>query len=81
MKVFNVSLSIRGFGELKSRIHMSYNGDSRVYTYDKEICVTAEDQEHRVRGSISLTVNDCIIGTVSIYFLVLNDDDMLYGFL
>ena len=48
---------------------------------DKRIDVTAEDQEQRFRGSISLTVSDCIIDTVSGYFSVLNDDDMIHGFL
>ena len=43
--------------------------------------MTAEDQEQRFRGSISLTANDCIIDTVFYYFSVLNDDDMLHGFL
>ena len=80
-EVFNVSFSIHGFSEQKSRIHMSYSGDSRVCTYDKKISMIAEDQEHRSRGSISLTINDCIIGTISVYFSVLNDDDMLHGFL
>ena len=80
-EVFNVSLSIRGFSELKPRIHTSYSGDSRVCTYDKKICMTTEDQEHRFRGSISLAINDCIIGTVSTYYSVLNDDDLLHGFL
>ena len=80
-EVFNVSLSIHGFGELKPCIHASYSGDSRVCTNDKKICMTAEDQEHRFRGSISLVVNDCIFGTVSAYFSVLNDDDMIHGFL
>ena len=81
MNFFHVSLSIHRFIELKPRIHASYSGDSRVCTCDKKICMTTEDQEHRFRGSISLTTNDCIIGTVSVYFSVLNDDDMLHGFL
>ena len=50
-EVFNVSLSIHGFCELKPRIHVSYNGDSRVYTYDKKISMTTEDQEHRFMGN------------------------------
>ena len=80
-ELFNVSLSICGFCEQKPRIHASYSGDSRVCTSDKKICMTTEDQEHRFRGSISLTTNDCIISTASVYFSVLNDDDMLHGFL
>ena len=80
-EAFNVSLTIRGFSELNPRIHASYSGDSRVCTCDKKICMTAEDQEHRFRGSISLTINDCIIGTVSTYYSVLNDDEMIHGFL
>ena len=74
---FHVSLSIRGFCELKPRIHASSSRDSCVCIYDKKISVTDQDQEHKFRGSISLTINDCIIGTVSVYFLVLNDDDMV----
>ena len=70
-EVFNVSLSIRGFCELNLCIHVSYSGDSRVCTYDKKICMTAEDQEHRFKGSISLTTNDCIVGSISDYTLVL----------
>ena len=80
-KNFYASLSIRGFSELKSHIHASYSGDSRVCIYDQKICMTVEGQEHRFRGSNSLTINDCIIGTVSAYFSVLNDDDMIHGFL
>ena len=80
-EVFNVSLSIRGFSELKPHIHANYSGDSRICTYDKKICMTAEDQEYKFRGSICLTINDCIIGTISVYFSVLNDDDTLHGFL
>ena len=80
-EVFNVSLSICGFSELKLRIHASYSGYNSICTNDKEICMTAKDQEHRFRGSISLTINDCIIGTVFAYYSVLNNDDMIHGFL
>ena len=80
-EIFNVSLSIHGFSELNPRIHVSYSRDSCVCIYDEKFCMTVEDQEYRFRGSISLTINDCIFGTVSFYFSVLNDDDMLHGFL
>ena len=42
-EVFNVSLSICGFCELKLHIHASSSGDSRVCIYDKKISMTAED--------------------------------------
>ena len=77
-EIFSISPSIRGFNEVKSRIHASYSGDSCVCIYDKKISMTAEDQEHRFRGSISLTINDCIIST---YVSVLNDDDMIHDLL
>ena len=80
-EIFSVSLSIRRFDELKSHIHASSSGDRRVCSYDKKNSMTAKDQEHRCRGSISLIANDCIIGTIFAYFSVLNDDDMLHGFL
>ena len=70
-EVFNVSLSIRGFCELNLRIHASYNGDSRVCFSDKKNSKIAKDQEHIFRGSISLTTNDCIVGIISDYSLVL----------
>ena len=75
-EIFSISLSIREFNEAKSRIYASSSRHNRVCIHDKKICTTAEDQEHRFRGSISLTTNDCIIGTISTYFSVLNDDDM-----
>ena len=68
MKNFYASLSIRGFYEQKSRIHASFSRHSRVCIYDKRIGMTAEDQEQRFRGSISLTANDC---TVSIILVIL----------
>jgi len=68
-EVFNVSPSIRGFSELKSRIHASSRRHSHVCIYDKGIGMTAEDLEQKFRGSISLTVNNCIIESVSAYFL------------
>ena len=80
-EIFYISLSIRGLDETKSCIHASSSRHSRVCIDDKRIDMTAEDQEQRFRGSISLTVNDCIIDTVSGYFSVLNDDDMIHGFL
>ena len=80
-EIFSISLSIHGFNEVKSRIHTSYSGDSRIFIYDKKISMTAEDQEHRFRGSISLTINDCIIDIISAYVLVLNDDDMIHDLL
>ena len=73
MIIFYASLYIRGFYEQKSRIHASSSRHSRVFIYDKRIYMIAEDLEQRLRGSISLIVNDCII--------VLNNDDMIHGFL
>jgi len=70
-EIFSISLSIRGFNEVKSRIHASSSGHRRVCIYDKKISMTAQEQEHRFRGSISLTTNDCIVGIVSAYSLVL----------
>ena len=57
-EVFNVSLSIRGFNEVKSRIHVSSSRHSRVCSNDKRIYMIAEDLEQRLRGSISLTDNN-----------------------
>ena len=65
---FNVSLSIHGFSELKSRIHVISSRHSRIFIDDKIIGMIDEDQEQRFRGSISLSINDCIIGIVSVYF-------------
>ena len=70
-EAFNVSLTIHGFSELNPRIHASYSGDSRVCFSDKKNSKIAKYQEHRFRGSISLTSNDCIVGIVSDYSLVL----------
>ena len=80
-EIFIISLSICGFNEVNSRIHVSYSGDSRVCIYDKKIIMTVEDQEHKFRGSISLTINDCIIDIIYAYVLVLNDDDMIHDLL
>ena len=68
MKNFYASLSICGLDEKKSRIYASCSRHSRVCIYDKRIGMTAEDQEQRFRGSISLTANDC---TVSIILVIL----------
>ena len=65
MKNFYASLSIRGLDEQKSRIHASSSRHNRVCMYDKRIGMTAEDQEQRFRGSISLTVNNYMIDSVS----------------
>ena len=65
-----ISLFIRGFHELKPRIHASSNGDRRVWFSVKENSEMAQEQEHRFRGSISITTNDCIVGIVSAYSLV-----------
>ena len=65
MKNFYASLSIRGFDEQKLRIHASSSRHNRVCIYDKRIGMTVEDQEQRFSGSISLTVNNCIIDSVS----------------
>ena len=54
---------------------------SDLCTYDKKMSMIVEDKEYRFRGSINLTINDCIIGTVSAYYSVLNDDDMIHGLL
>jgi len=62
---FYASLSIRGFYEQKSRIHASSSRHSRVCIDDKRIYMIAEDLEQRFRGSISLTVNNCIIDSIS----------------
>ena len=67
-EIFYNSLSIRGFSELKPRIHASSSRHSRVCIDDKRIGMTAEDQEQRFRGSISLTANVC---TVSIILVIL----------
>ena len=80
-EIFIVSLSIRGLCELNPHIHASYSGDRRVCIYDKKISMTAQEHEHRFRGSISLTINDCIIDIISAYVLVLNDDDMIHDLL
>ena len=71
LKFFNISLSIRGFRKLKPRMHTSSNGDRSVFFSVKENSEMAQEQEHRFRGSISLTTNDCIHGIVSAYPLVL----------
>ena len=68
-KIFIVTLSICGFGELKSRIHASFIRRSCVCIDDKRIYMIAEDLELMFRGSISLTVNNCIIDSVSTYVL------------
>ena len=65
MKIFYASLSIRGFDEQKSCIHASSSRNSRVCIDDKRIYMIVEDLEQRFRGSISLTVNNCIIDSVS----------------
>ena len=69
MKNFYASLSIHGLDEQKSRIHASYSRHSRVCINDKRIYMIAEDLEQRFKGSIILTVNNCIIDSVSAYFL------------
>ena len=68
---FCISLSTRGFHELKPRIHASSNGDRSVCFSVKEKSEMAQVQEYRFRGSIIITTNDCIVGIVSIYSLVL----------
>ena len=80
-EIFSISLSIRRFNEVKSRIHASSSGHRHVCIYDKKISMTAQEQEHKFRGSISLTINDCIIDIISAYVLVLNDDDMIHDLL
>ena len=65
VEIFSVSLSIRGFSELKPHIHASSSRHNRVCIYDNKIGMTAKDQEQRFRGSISLTVNNYIINSVS----------------
>ena len=77
-EIFNVSLSIRGFSEPKPRIHASSSRHSRVCIDDKRIGMTAEDQEHRFRGSSSPTANDCTVDNVSGYT---HADEMKHGFL
>ena len=67
-EIFNISLSIRGFHEIKPRMHASFVGDSSICFSDKKSSETAQEQEQRFRGSISLTTND---GILSAYSLVL----------
>ena len=67
-EIFYNSFSICGFSELKPRIHASFSRHSCVCIDDKRIEMAAEDQEQRLRGSISLTANDC---TVSIILVIL----------
>ena len=81
VEFFSISLSIRGFSKVKSRIHASSSGHRRVCIYDKKISMTAQEQEHRFRGSTSLTINDCIIDIISAYVSDLNDDDMIHDLL
>ena len=71
VEIFSVSLSIRGFREQKPHIHASSAGDRSICFSIKENSKTAKDQEHRFRESINLTTNDCIVGIVSTYSLVL----------
>ena len=68
-EIFYNSLSIRGFSEIKPRIHVSSSRHNCVCIDDKRIYMIAEDLEQRFRGSISLIVNNCIIDSVSTYFL------------
>ena len=75
---FYASLSIRRFAEQKSCIHASYSRHSRVCFNDKRIGMTAEDQEQRLRGSISLIANDC---TVKHYSGYTHANEMIHGFL
>ena len=75
-EIFSISLSIHGFNELKSCIHASSSGHRSVCIYDKKISMTAQEQEHKFRGSISLTINDFIIDIISAYVSVLKDDDI-----
>ena len=75
-EIFNVTLSIHGFGELKSHIHASSSRHSRVCIKDKRIHMITEDLEQRFRGSISLTTDDC---TDSGY--IHDYDDIILGFL
>ena len=63
-EIFNVTLSIRGFGKLKSRIHASSSRHSHVCICDKIIGMIGEDLEQRFRRSINLIVNNCIIDAV-----------------
>ena len=65
MKNFYGSLSIRGFDEQKSHIHTSSSRHSHVFIDVQRIYMIAEDLEQRFRGSISLTVNNCIFDSIS----------------
>ena len=65
-ETFSTSLSIRGFNELKSRMHASSSGDSSVLFSNRKRSETAQGQEQRFKGSISLTTID---GIVSVYSL------------
>ena len=53
-EIFSFLLSICGFYEEKSRIHVSSNGDRSVCFSVKENSEMAQEQEHSFRGSISL---------------------------
>ena len=79
--IFNTSLSIRRFHELKPRIHVSSNGDISVCSSVKENSEMVQEREHKFRGSISLTTNDCIIDIISAYVSVLNNNDMIHDLL
>ena len=68
---FYASLSIRGLDEQKSHIHASYSRHSRVCINDKRIGMTAEDQEQRFRGSISLIANDCTVGIILVILMLM----------
>ena len=74
MKNFYASLSIRGLDEQKLRIYAScsrHSRHSRVCIYDKRIGMTAEDQEQRFRGSISLTADDCTVNIILVIFMLI----------
>ena len=75
---FYASLSIHGLDEQKSRIHASSSRHSSVCINDKRIGMTAEEQEHRFRGSIILTANDCTVKNYSSYT---HANEMIHGFL
>ena len=68
---FYASLSIRGLDEQKSRIHTSSSRNSSVFINDKRIGMTAEEQEHWFRGSISLTANDCTVSIILVILLLM----------
>ena len=60
-EIFSISLFIRGFHQLKPRIHASSVGDRSVCFSDKKNTDSAQGQEHSFRGSISLAERNALL--------------------